>query len=230
MFGLFGRKNNQNSNEYGDFYDDDGLMPTMAAQYMWKMPDNLELLRNTTNAETFFYRYGYALECLERAAGYEGECRVEGMDASELDDYLRDNRVSITNAFIDRCFRAKKGYQLADIKYQSQMPPESLEYYNSKAKEGKTGLAEEKTDYIYYSVVFNPYGKSWYYISTDDSYDVGDYVIVPAGQNNTEKVVQVVLKERFAKGMAPMSPSRVKPIIRMATKSESRDWGVRYDR
>lgn len=48
------------------------------------------------------------------------------------------------------------------------------------------------TDYIYCSVVFEEGQKSYYYLTGDDSIEIGDFVLVPAGKDNHEAVVQVV--------------------------------------
>lgn len=45
------------------------------------------------------------------------------------------------------------------------------------------------SDIIYCSVTFDEGYKSYYYIADDDSIEVGDYVIVPAGKDNHEAVV-----------------------------------------
>ena len=53
-------------------------------------------------------------------------------------------------------------------------------------------------DIIYCSVEFEDGYKSYYYISDDDTIEVGDFVLVPAGKDNHEAVVEVVKKEYFA--------------------------------
>ena len=55
-------------------------------------------------------------------------------------------------------------------------------------------------DIIYCSVEFEDGCKSYYYISDDDSIRVGDFVIVPAGKDNHEAVVEVVKKEILRRG------------------------------
>lgn len=41
-----------------------------------------------------------------------------------------------------------------------------------------------KDDYIYLTVDFEPYGKKYNYLTTDDSIQVGDWVLVPTGPTN----------------------------------------------
>lgn len=41
--------------------------------------------------------------------------------------------------------------------------------------------------------------KTYYYIADDDSIEVGDFVVVPAGKDNHEAIVEVVEKQYFSK-------------------------------
>lgn len=49
-----------------------------------------------------------------------------------------------------------------------------------------------KNDYIFCSVTFDEGYKSYYYLTDDDSIEVGDYVLVPAGKDNHTAIVEVV--------------------------------------
>lgn len=69
------------------------------------------------------------------------------------------------------------------------------------------------SDIIFLSVRFGEYGKTYYYITEDDSIEVGDQVIVPVGSNGTERIVDVVKKEYFASSDVPMPIEKVKVII-----------------
>lgn len=62
--------------------------------------------------------------------------------------------------------------------------------------------------------------KSYYYISDDDSIQVGDFVIVPAGKDNHEAVVEVVKKEYFAEENVPLPMEKTKHIIRKCTDAD----------
>ena len=73
-------------------------------------------------------------------------------------------------------------------------------------------------DIIYCSVEFEDGCKSYYYISDDDSIQVGDFVIVPAGKDNHEAVVEVVKKEYFAEENVPLPMEKTKHIIRKCTE------------
>lgn len=62
--------------------------------------------------------------------------------------------------------------------------------------------------------------KRYYYIADDDSIQVGDFVIVPAGKDNHEAVVEVVKKEYFPENEVPLPLDRTKHIIRKCTESD----------
>ena len=73
---------------------------------------------------------------------------------------------------------------------------------------------------IYLMVSLDEGYKSYYYIADDDSIEVGDYVIVPAGKDNHEATVEVVKKEYFAADEVPLPMEKTKHIIRKCTKDD----------
>lgn len=60
---------------------------------------------------------------------------------------------------------------------------------------------------------FTEGGKSYYYISDDDTIEVGDLVIVPVGEYEHTATVEVVNIEYFSEEKAPFPIEKVKPII-----------------
>ena len=70
------------------------------------------------------------------------------------------------------------------------------------------------SDYIYCSVSFSGGYKTYYYITDDDSIEVGDLVIVPAGRDNHETVVEVEEIEYFSEEDVPLPIEKTKRIIR----------------
>lgn len=74
-----------------------------------------------------------------------------------------------------------------------------------------------KSDLIYCSVTFEEDGKSYYYLTEDDSIEIGDLVIVPAGVDDNEAVVEVVDIEYFSKENVPFPLEKTKHIIRKWT-------------
>lgn len=75
-------------------------------------------------------------------------------------------------------------------------------------------------DIIYCSVIFDEGYKSYYYIADDDSIEVGDSVIVPAGKDNNGAIVEVVNKEYFAEDKVPLPTEKTKHIIRKCTEDD----------
>ena len=64
------------------------------------------------------------------------------------------------------------------------------------------------------------HGLRYYYIADDDSIEVGDFVIVPAGADNHEAIVEVVKKEYFAESAVPLPTEKTKHIIRKCTEDD----------
>ena len=78
----------------------------------------------------------------------------------------------------------------------------------------------QKQDYIYCSVEFEEGHKSYYYIADEDNISVGDYVIVPVGQDNHHSVAEVVKVDYFAEEDVPLPLDRTKHIIRKCTDED----------
>lgn len=76
------------------------------------------------------------------------------------------------------------------------------------------------SDHIYCSVTFEDDGASYYYLTDDDSIEIGDFVIVPAGRNNHETVVKVVNIEYFNDENVPLPLDKTKHIIRKCLDKE----------
>lgn len=85
-------------------------------------------------------------------------------------------------------------------------------YYRSPRR--RTG------DYIFCDVIFGPGSKKYCYIADDDSYEVGDTVIVPTGDEYSETVGKIVGKNYYAAEDAPFPVNKAKHIIRKADEKE----------
>ena len=82
------------------------------------------------------------------------------------------------------------------------------------SKSNYNRVIRRKSDYIYCSVSFRGGYKTYYYITDDDSIEVGDLVIVPAGRDNHETVVEVEEIEYFSEEDVPLPIEKTKRIIR----------------
>ena len=78
----------------------------------------------------------------------------------------------------------------------------------------------KKNDYIFLSVKFGDYGKPYYYLTDDDSIQVGEQVVVPVGDEGAERIVRVSKKQYFQADNVPMSLEQVKSIIGRFTRPE----------
>lgn len=71
----------------------------------------------------------------------------------------------------------------------------------------------KKNDYIFLSVKFGDYGKPYYYLTDDDTIQVGDQVVVPVGDEGAERIVRVSKKNYYSPENVPMPIERVKCIL-----------------
>ena len=81
-------------------------------------------------------------------------------------------------------------------------------------------VKRHKNDYIFCSVTFDEGYKSYYYITDDDSIEVGDSVLVPAGKDNHTAIVEVVNIEYFSEKDTPLPVEKTKHIIRKCTDDD----------
>ncbi len=76
------------------------------------------------------------------------------------------------------------------------------------------------SEYIFCSVIFDVGQKSYYYLTEDDSINVDDLVIVPAGKDNHEAIAKVVAIDYYTKDNAPFPVKKTKHIIRKCTNDD----------
>ena len=81
-------------------------------------------------------------------------------------------------------------------------------------------VKRSKQDYMYCSVEFEEGYKTYYYISDDDTIEVGDHVVVPAGKDNHHAIVEIVEIEYFPEADVPLPLEKTKHIIRKCTKED----------
>lgn len=83
----------------------------------------------------------------------------------------------------------------------------------------------KKNDYIFLSVRFGEYGKTYYYLTEDDTIQVGDQVVVPVGNEGKERIVEVAKKEYYSSDRVPMPIEKVKNIIGKFIRPKENDKG-----
>lgn len=92
--------------------------------------------------------------------------------------------------------------------------------------EKQYGRTYRKTnDYIFLSVRFGEYGKTYYYLTKDDTIQVGDQVVVPVGSEGKERIVEVAKKEYYSSDRVPMPIEKVKSIVEKFIRPEENDKG-----
>ena len=92
--------------------------------------------------------------------------------------------------------------------------------------EKQYGRTYRKTnDYIFLSVRFGEYGKTYYYLTEDDTIQVGDQVVVPVGSEGKERIVEVAKKEYYSSDRVPMPIEKVKSIVGKFIRPEESDKG-----
>lgn len=82
----------------------------------------------------------------------------------------------------------------------------------SEASYGKAKRTSK--DFIFCDVEFEPGGKRYCYLADDDSYEVGDTVLVPAGHHNHEALVRIVDKNYYSSQDAPFPVEKAKHITK----------------
>ena len=105
--------------------------------------------------------------------------------------------------FIDKIYGFMAFYGIGEIFEE--------DYYNRPKR--------RKSDFIYYDVEFEAGGKTYCYLG-DDSHEVGDTVLVPAGKDNHEALVRIVDKNYYSAENAPFPVERAKHIIRRIDEDE----------
>lgn len=77
-----------------------------------------------------------------------------------------------------------------------------------------------KSDLIFCSVEFENSYKSYYYLTEDDTIEIGDAVIVPAGWEDRRAIAEVVDIEYCSKEDAPFPLEKTKHILRKCTAAD----------
>lgn len=76
------------------------------------------------------------------------------------------------------------------------------------------------SDLIICNVTFEKYGKTYCYLTEDDTLKAGDRVIVPAGRENRESIVMIDSVEYCPKEKPPFPLDKLKRVIRKCTEED----------
>lgn len=75
--------------------------------------------------------------------------------------------------------------------------------------------------YMFCYISFSEYGDEYHYISDIDTVETGDFVIVPAGKDNIERVGRVEKVQYHSRWTAPYPINKAKKIIRICTEDDA---------
>jgi len=81
-------------------------------------------------------------------------------------------------------------------------------------------MADKNSHYIFCDIEFHSGGKTYCYIADEDSFKVGDMVLVPVGEENKEVPVKIVGINCYAESECPYPIDKAKHIIGKAIDSE----------
>ena len=83
-------------------------------------------------------------------------------------------------------------------------------------------VSETIENIIYYRVVFEENGKSYYYLTDDEEIKPLDLVVVPVSIDGHEKIAQVIKVEKYTIHTVPYPLDRIKKIIRKCKLTDFR--------
>lgn len=194
----------------------------------------LEVLEHIINTGTGCrisqkYEVGSGIESLFKKFDDELFANVEGdpEDAVETPDEIKDYKITID-------YQRRSQRVIAGTYDRNNLPKNFDDFaksvmwlirnysYSEMLDPSVYGKARRRrSEYIYCSVIFDEIGyKSYYYLTDDDSIEIGDFVLVPAGKDNREVIVQVVDIEYFSEEKVPLSLEKTKRIIRKCTDDD----------
>lgn len=209
-----------------------------AREYLtWDYTESLIIDRKTESLE---HIQNVGTEC-KVSRKYEIKCGIENLldnfDAEDLFSHIKGNPGDVietpneTKNYKITVEYKNKPQRIIEGSYDKNGLPEDFAYFAETVINfiGFYGIGEildpsvygkikrRQSEHIFCSVVFDAGYKSYYYLTDDDSIEIGDFVFVPAGHNNREVLVEVVDIEYFSDENVPIPLEKTKRIIRKYT-------------
>lgn len=176
------------------------------SMYLQLLDEALDVIDHTDNPETFFSAYNDAVKYCAELLSYK---LGDHIDRQMLDTlhHLFGGKTDITNKFLDRSSSSGRlSYDIdAILEHKDNMTDDSYDYFLSL-----TGLDE--LCYTYCTVTFGG-SRTYDYICEIPSISVGDDVIVPVGEEETEKLAKVTAVNEYRYDEAPYPVAKTKRII-----------------
>lgn len=170
------------------------------------LDEELDEIERSDNPHGFFIAYKKAIDiCAEILSKKPGE-KIDNQILKTL-HYLYGNKTEITNRFLDRSSTSGRlSYDLDIIvSYKAFMTDDSYDYFLSM-----TGI--DNLVYTYCKVTFGG-SQTYDYICEIPDISIGDDVIVPVGDEDTEKFAKVTAINEYRYDEAPYPVAKTKKII-----------------
>ena len=189
---------------------------------------SIELTRQLTKEQKVFYRYeGPEVEELFKKWDWKNYfAYISGnyTDTVELPDGPRDYIITLSykktpQRIIKNSFD-KRGLPVGFPDFAQEVWGVLQAYVGNMGEilnpRFYTKVRREKSEYIFCSVAFGWSDKSYYYLTEDDTIEVGDKVVVPAGADNHEAVAEIVDLEYCSHNafFFPFPPEQAKKVLR----------------
>ncbi len=196
MFGLFSKKNTHKTDSSADRKN----------FLLERLDENLGQIELTDDPHSFFLRYKDAADACAELLSLKLGDEIDNQMLKTL-HYLFGNKTELINKFLDRSSSSGRlSYDTeAIIAHKNDMTADSYDYFLSL-----TGIGE--LSYTYCTVTFG--GTYTYdYICEIPNISVGDEVIVPVGEEETEKLAKVTAIKEYRYDEVPYPVAKTKRII-----------------
>lgn len=216
------------------------LLNDLAEDCKWDYSEKLVLDRKTQTMEYDQDMGSNGIISLKYSGGDGVVGLLDDLDADSIFDDIAENDPGlIENAFETKIyeiivdFKKRPRLVIKGIFDKNGLPsdfPELAEEIRNFMQGFGTGEILEpafynksnrkRDDYIFCSVEFNEKGKSYYYVTEDDTLKIGDKVVVAVGDESHLAIAKSIRIDYFPEDQVPFPINRTKPILRKCTKDE----------
>lgn len=216
------------------------LINDLVGDCQWDYSEKLVLDRKTQTLE-YLQDMGSEGIISRKYIGGDGVVDLlDNLDADSIFDSIAENNPGL----IENALETKLYEIIVDFKKRSQLvingtfnqnglpsdfPELAEEILNFMQRFGTGEILDpafynkvnrKRDDYIFCSVEFNDKGKSYYYLTEDDTLKIGDKVVVAVGDESHLAIAKIIGIEYFPEDQVPFPINRTKPILRKCTKDE----------
>ncbi len=176
------------------------------AELLSSLDLELSELDHTDNPRSFFTAHNDAVRICGEILSYKPGNEIENKALKTL-HYLFGDKTEMTNRFLDRSSTGGRlSYDIdAFVEHKADMTAESYEYFLSL-----TGIDE--LIYTYCTVTFGS-SRTYDYICDLPGVCVGDDVVVPVGEEDSERIARVVSVNEYRYDEVPYPIAKTKRVI-----------------